>query len=246
MGRKWNNIKMKKAAQDKTRSQSYTKILREVTLAVKNKGSADPDSNFALKIALVKARENNVPKDNVDKAIKKGLGDGTENYSEVNYEGYGNDGVAIYVEAATDNPTRTIANIRNFFNKHGGSMGKEGCLQFVFERKAVFTIKNEDGKIDPDDLMMNLIDAGAEDVENDEGYITVKGAVDTFGDIHKKLEELKIKVAESGLERLPLTTKEVTDRMLYDKNLKMVELFEGDDDVQKVYHNMDYNEAFDS
>jgi len=243
MGRKWNNIKMKKAAQDKLRSQNYTKVLREVTMAVKKSGSSDPDSNFALKLALQKAREYNVPKDNVDKAIKKGLGDGTENYSEVNYEGYGLDGVAIFVEAATDNPTRTIANIRNFFNKNGGSIGKEGCLQFVFERKAVFTFENKN--YDIDELTLELIDVGAEDVELEDGYVTVKGAVESFGDLYKKLESMKIKLNSSELERLPLNTKEVLVKENYDKVLKLVDALESDDDVQKVYHNMDYNEAFD-
>jgi YebC/PmpR family DNA-binding regulatory protein len=243
MGRKWNNIKMKKAAQDKLRSQKYTKVLREVTMAVKKSGSSDPDSNFALKLALQKAREYNVPKDNVDKAIKKGLGDGTENYSEVNYEGYGLDGVAIFVEAATDNPTRTIANIRNFFNKNGGSIGKEGCLQFVFERKAVFTFENKN--YDIDELTLELIDVGAEDVELEDGYVTVKGAVESFGDLYKKLESMKIKLNSSELERLPLNTKEVLVKENYDKVLKLVDALESDDDVQKVYHNMDYNEAFD-
>ncbi len=245
MGRKWNNIKMKKGQQDKLRSQNYTKVLREVTMAVKKSGSADPDSNFALKIALLKSRENNVPRDNVEKAIKKGLGDGTENYEEVNYEGYGVDGVAIFVEAATDNVTRTIANVRSYFNRWGGSVGKEGCLQFVFERKAVFEIKDEAKKIDVDDLTMNLIDYGVEDVERDEDYVTVKAPVESFGDVHRKLEDMKIKVEESALERLPLNTKDVS-KDSYDKIMKLIEALDADDDVQKVYHNLEWNESYES
>lgn len=243
MGRKWNNIKMKKAAQDKMRSANYTKILREITMAVRSAGPL-PESNFGLKIALVKAKENNVPRDNIERAIKKGSGEGGENYEEINYEGYGLDGVAIFVEAATDNPTRTIGNIRSYFNRWGGAVGTQGCLQFVFERKAVFTVK-ADG-LDIDDLTMNLIDAGCEDIESEDGFLTIKGAVESYGDLHKKLEELKIKVEESGLERLPLNTKEVKDQENYGKILKLVEVLEEDDDVQKVYHNMDFNEAFDS
>jgi YebC/PmpR family DNA-binding regulatory protein len=243
MGRKWNNIKMKKAAQDKQRSQNYTKVLREVTMAVKRAG-AEPESNFALKIALLKAREYNVPKDNVDKAIKKGLGDGAENFEEVSYEGYALDGVAIFIDAATDNPTRTVGNIRSYFNRWGGSIGKEGCLQFVFERKAVFTIK--DSGQDIDELTMTLIDAGAEDVESEDGFITIKGAVEAYGGLHKKLEEMKIKVEESGLERLPLNTKEVSSKDSYDKIMKLIDVLDGDDDIQKVYHNIEYNEAFDT
>lgn len=241
MGRKWNNIKLKKAALDKARSANYTKILREITISVK-RGGAEPESNFTLKIALQKARETNVPKDNIEKAIKKGLGEGGGTYEDINYEGYGLDGVAIFVEAATDNPTRTIANVRSYFNRWSGSIGKEGCLQFVFERKAVFTIKEE--KLDIDELTMELIDAGAEDVEGEEGFITIKGAVESYGDLQKKLEQLKINIEESGLERLPLNTKNVTNKENYDKVLRLVDALEADDDVQKVYHNMDYNESF--
>mgnify|MGYP003574900940 CR=1 FL=1 len=243
MGRKWNNIKMKKAAADKARSQSYTKILREILMAVKNSGNAEPDSNFALKIALQKAKENNVPRDNIDKAIKKGLGQDGAVVEEINYEGYGLDGVAIFIEAATDNPTRTVSNVRSYFNKHGGSLGTPGCLQFVFERKATFTIKEEDLKgMSTDDLMMELIDFNIDDVESEEGYVTVKGPVESYGDIYKKLDELKIKMEDSGLERLPLNTKEITKES-YDKIQKLIDVLEGDDDVTTVYHNIEWNDA---
>ncbi len=244
MGRKWNNIKMKKAAQDKLRSQSYTKILREILMAVKNAGHADVDANFALKIALVKAREFNVPKDNVDKAIKKGLGQDGAVIEEINYEGYAIDGVALFIEVATDNPTRTVSNIRSYFNKYGGSLGTQGCLQFVFERKATFTIKEENmNKMSSDDLMMELIDFNIDDVESEDGFVSVKGPVEAYGEIYKKLEALKIKVEDSGLERLPLNTKEVTKES-YDKIQKLIDVLESDDDVQKVYHNLEWNEAF--
>lgn len=244
MGRKWNNIKMKKAAQDKQRSQSYTKILREILMAVKNAGHAEVESNFALKIALLKAREYNVPKDNVDKAIKKGLGQDGAAIEEINYEGYGLDGVALFIETATDNPTRTVGNIRSYFNKYGGSLGTPGCLQFVFERKAAFTIKEEALKgMSSDDLMMELIDFNIDDVEKEDEFIIVKGPVESYGDIYKKLEELQIKVEDSGLERFPLNTKEITKES-FDKLQKLIDVLESDDDVQKVYHNLEWNEAF--
>lgn len=243
MGRKWNNIKMKKAAQDKQRSQNYTKVLREVTMAVKRAGHAEVEANFALKIALLKAREYNVPKDNVDKAIKKGLGNDGVNIEEINYEGYGLDGVAIFIETATDNPTRTVGNIRSYFNKWGGAIGTPGCLQFVFERKATFSIKQEDLKMAADDLMMELIDFNIDDVETEDGYVTVKGPVEAYGEIYKKLEDLKIKVDESGLERLPLNTKEVSKES-FEKIQRLIDTLESDDDVQKVYHNLEWNEAF--
>lgn len=234
---------MKKASQDKLRSQSYTKVLREILMAVKNAGHAEVDSNFALKIALAKAREFNVPKDNVDKAIKKGLGQDGAAIEEINYEAYAIDGVAIFIESATDNPTRTVSNVRSYFNKYGGSLGTPGCLQFVFERKATFTIKEENCKLSSDDLMMELIDFNIDDVETDEGFITVKGPVEAYGDIYKKLEDLKIKVEDSGLERLPLNTKEITKES-YDKIQKLIDVLESDDDVQKVHHNIEWNEAF--
>lgn len=235
---------MKKAAQDKARSQSYTKVLREILMAVKNAGHAEVEANFALKIALLKARQFNVPKDNVDKAIKKGLGQDGAQIEEINYEGYGLDGVAIFIEAATDNPTRTVSNVRSYFNKFGGSLGTPGCLQFVFERKATFTIKQENlSGLTPDDLMMELIDFNIDDVEVEDGFVTVKGPVEAYGDIYKKLDELKIAMEDSGLERLPLNTKEVTKES-FDKIQKLIDTLESDDDVSQVYHNLEWNDAF--
>jgi YebC/PmpR family DNA-binding regulatory protein len=241
MGRKWNNIKLKKGILDKQKSASFTKVLRDISIAVK-RGGADPDTNFALKIALQKAKEVLLPRDNIDKAIKKASGEGMEEYFDVNYECYGVDGVAIFVEAATNNPTRTIGNVRAALNRWHGTLGKEGCLQFVFERKAIFTIAQ--GKHTADDLMMELIDAGVEDVEAEDGFLTIKAPVDSYGDIQKKLDELQIKIEESGFERLPLTSKIVESKESYDKVLKLVDVLENDEDVRKVYHNMEYNESF--
>jgi YebC/PmpR family DNA-binding regulatory protein len=235
---------MKKAAQDKARSQSYTKVLREILMAVKNAGHAEVEANFALKIALQKAKENNVPRDNIDKAIKKGLGQDGAVMEEINYEGYGLDGVAVFIEAATDNPTRTVSNVRSYFNKYGGALGTPGCLQFVFERKATFTIKEENmNKLSTDELMMELIDFNIDDVELDDGFVTVKAPTDAYHDVYKKLEELKIKLEDSGLERLPLNTKEVSKES-FDKIQKLIDALESDDDVTKVYHNLEWNEAF--
>jgi YebC/PmpR family DNA-binding regulatory protein len=240
MGRKWNNIKEKKGDQDKQRSLIYTKSLREVTKAVKN-GGEDSESNFLLRIALEKCRKYNVPKDNVDRAIKKGLGNEDEGYEDIAYEGYGPNGVAIFVEASTNNVTRTVANVRNFFNKCGGSLGTTGCLQFVFERKAVFEIQQ--GTINEDDFTMDMIDAGAEDVVLEDGYYTVTGPMESFGQIQHKLDELKLSAEEAGLERVPLTFKEI-DKETFKTITKLVDLLEGDDDVNKVYHNVKYDESF--
>ena len=240
MGRKWNNIKEKKGDQDKQRSLIYTKSLREVTKAVKNGGS-EIESNFLLRIALEKCRKYNVPKDNIDRAIKKGLGNEDEGYEDIAYEGYGPNGVAIFVEASTNNVTRTIANVRNFFNKCGGSIGTTGCLQFVFERKAVFEIAQ--GKLNEDDFTLELIDAGAEDVVLEDGYFTVTAAMESFGSIQNKLDQMKITADEAGLERVPLTFKEI-DKETFKTITKLVDLLEGDDDVTKVYHNVQYDDSF--
>jgi YebC/PmpR family DNA-binding regulatory protein len=240
MGRKWNNIKEKKGDQDKQRSLIYTKTLREVTKAVKN-GGDEIESNFLLRIALEKCRKYNVPKDNIDRAIKKGLGNEDEGYEDIAYEGYGPNGVAIFVEASTNNVTRTVANVRNCFNKCGGSLGTTGCLQFVFERKAVFEIPQ--GKIVEDDFTMDMIDAGAEDVVLEDGFFTVTGPMESFGAIQSKLDQLKISAEEAGLERVPLTYKEI-DKETWKIISKLVDMLENDDDVNKVYHNVQYDDSF--
>ena len=240
MGRKWNNIKEKKGDQDKIRSLMYTKCLREVTKAVKQ-GGAEIESNFMLRIALEKSKKYNVPKDNIDRAIKKGLGNEDEGYADIAYEGYGPNGVAIFVEASTNNPTRTVANVRNFFNKCGGSLGTTGCLQFVFERKAVFEIQDK-GLVE-DDFTLDMIDAGADDVVLEDGFYTVTGPMEAFGPIQMKLDSMKISAEEAGLERLPLTLKEI-DNDTFKTITKLVDLLEGDDDVTKVYHNVKYDDSF--
>jgi YebC/PmpR family DNA-binding regulatory protein len=240
MGRKWNNIKEKKGDQDKQRSLMYTKCLREVSKATKN-GGEEIESNFMLRIALEKCRKYNVPKDNVDRAIKKGLGNEDEGYSDIAYEGYGPNGVAIFVEASTNNGTRTVANVRNFFNKCGGSLGTTGCLQFVFERKSVFEIPQ--GNLLEDDFTLELIDAGAEDVILEEKFFTVTASMEAFGPIQQKLDHLKIVADEAGLERVPLTLKKI-DKETFKIVMKLVDLLESDDDVTKVYHNIEYDDSF--
>jgi YebC/PmpR family DNA-binding regulatory protein len=240
MGRKWNNIKEKKGEADKAKGIIYTKTLREVTKAVKT-GGEDPHSNFMLRIALDKCKKFNVPKDNVDRAIKKGLGNEDEGYDDISYEGYGPNGVAIFVEASTNNVTRTVANVRNFFNKCGGSLGTTGCLQFVFERKAVFEIKQNN--LVEDDFTLEMIDVGAEDVVLEDGYFTVTAPMEAFGAIQMKLDEMKITADEAGLERVPTNFKEI-DKETFKTIMKLVDLLEGDDDVTKVYHNVQYDDAF--
>lgn len=240
MGRKWNNIVKRKGDKDKLKGQIYTKVLFEVTAAVKS-GGEDPGSNFMLKIALDKCKKNNVPKDNIDRAIKKGMGGNDDGYEEVNYEGYGPNGVAVFVETSTNNVTRTVANVRNFFKKAGGSVGTTGSLQFVFSRKAVFEIA--DTGIDEDDFTMEMIDAGAEDIVREDGFYSVTGPMESFGPLSKKFEELKLSPEEAGLEQVAQTFKEVDDET-YLTVMKLVDNLESDEDVIKVYHNIEFNERF--
>lgn len=241
MGRKWANIEKKKGAADKLRSQIYTKILFDVGKAVKS-GGAEPSTNFLLKVALEKCKKNNVPRDNIERAIKKALGGGVDEDKEVTYEGYGLGGVAIFVETSTNNTTRTVANIRSYFNKAGGSLGTTGSLQFVFNRKAVFEVTQ--GELDEDDFTLEMIDAGAEDIELEDGIFDIQGPMEVFGAISKKLEELEITPDDASLLQVPITFKEVDDET-YLANMKLIDIIESDEDVLKVYHNIEYQERFD-
>ena len=242
MGRKRANIAMKKGAADKLRSQIYTKTLFEVTRAVKIAGE-DPSSNFLLRVALLKCKKNNVPRDNIQRAIKKGLGGDGDGYSDVFYEGYGPGGVAIFVETSTDNGTRTVANVRFAFSKHGGALGTSGSLQFLFDRKAVFEVLQISGELtlDEDEFILDMIDAGAEEIDLEDGVFTITGEMESFGDIQRKLEELGVTPEEASLERIPTSTKAVSGESL-EKNLKLIDALNGDEDVISVYHNMELPE----
>ena len=231
---KFANIKHRKGAQDLKRGKVFTKIQKEITVAVKTGGGGDPEMNPRLRLALANARGVNMPKDNIERAIKKAVGGQGENYTEVTFEGYGPDGTAVFVECATDNNTRTVSNIRSYFNKYGGSLGKDGCLEFIFTRKGIFHLKTEG--LDEDDFTMEMIDAGAEDVEVEDGIFTVICEMEEFGNISKKLQELQIEPLEAGLKRIPSTTKAV-NQSNYPKFEKLIDTIEDDDDVQKVYHN---------
>jgi YebC/PmpR family DNA-binding regulatory protein len=235
MGRKSAKIANKKGAADKLKSQVYTKALVDVTIAAKS-GGGDPDTNFLLRIAMERCRKNNVPRDNIERAIKKGMGGDGAGYEDIAYEGYGPHGVAIFVEASTNNGTRTVANVRNFFNKNGGSLGTSGSLQFIFDRKAVFAIPQ--AELDEDDFTMDMIDAEAEEIELEDGIFEVTGPMESFGTIQVKLQELKVTPEEAGLERVPTTYKAVSDEQYADVE-KLIDLLEADEDVTIVYHNME-------
>ncbi len=238
MGRAFEYRKATKMARWSKMSKAFTKIGKEITMAVKAGGS-DPDSNLTLRRAMLNAKGANMPKDNVERAIKKALGSDAKDYQEVVYEGYGPGGVAILVETATDNSTRTVANVRAIFNKHDGSLGTSGSLSFIFDRKGVFEIETSqiEGK-DFEELELEFIDGGAEEVEKDDDMIMITTEYDDFGNMANKLEDLGIEAKSSGLKRFPTTMVQLTADQAQ-PILKMLEKYEDDDDVQNVYHNLE-------
>ena len=238
---KWANIKHRKAAQDAKRSKVFTKLLKEITVAARE-GGPDEESNARLRLAVRTAKKNSVPKDTIERAVKKGAGGDGGDYKEVTYEGYAPNGVAVFVEAATDNINRTVANVRSIFNKSGGNLGTNGSVDYMFERKGVFTIKEEDVSLDEDDFMLEVIDGGAEDVEHEEGFYIITCALEDYGNVNSKLEELNVEAENSELSRIPMNTIElgVEDAQ---KVLKVIDKLEDDDDVQKVFHNLEMTDA---
>ncbi len=240
MGRKSAKIAAKKGAADKARGQVFTRALKDVFLASKS-GSGDPDTNFLLKVAIDRCKKFNVPKDNIDRAIKKGQGGDGAGYVDINYEGYGPGGVAVFVEASTDNNTRTVANVRSYFTKVKGSLGQTGSLEFVFKREANFLV-NEENVSDADEFELEVIDAGAEDITLEDGVFEIISPVEAFGDIQKKLQAIGVTPEEARLERVPLNFKAIDDEDTLKQFEKLIDLLEEDDDVVTVYHNLEEEE----
>lgn len=239
---KWSTIKRKKGALDAKRGKIFTRIIKDINIAIKEGGSSDPDSNPRLRLAIANAKGANMPKDNITRAIKKAEDKGGESYQETTYEGYGVAGIALFVEASTDNLKRTVANVRAIFSKYEGSLGKNGSLEFLFDRKGVFTIplsRLEEWEMD--DLEMELIDGGVEDFEKDEEVLTIFTSFEDFGNMQKKLEELSIEPESQELQRIPKSTQTVSFED-GKKILLILEKFEEDDDVSAVYHNMEITE----
>lgn len=232
---KWSTIKRKKGALDAKRGKIFTKLIKEISIAARE-GGGDPSANPRLRLAIQNAKGANMPKENIERAIKKGSGNDATEYFETSYEGYGPHGVAIFVECTTDNLNRTVSAVRSMFNRHGGSLGTKGMLEFIFDRKGVFTIPIPEGA-DEDGFTLEMIDAGAEDVEVDDGYFEITCAMEDFGSIQKKLDEMDIDPESAELRRIPKTLVELTDDH-FQKVMKLIEALEDDDDVQKVYHNI--------
>ncbi len=238
---KWSTIKRKKGANDARRGKIFTKLIKEIIIAVKEGGNPDPEANPRLRLAIQNAKGANMPKDNIARAIKKASGADAEAYEEVTYEGYATHGVAVFVECLTDNLNRTVAAVRAAFNKYGGSLGTNGSLEFIFDRKGVFNFELPAEK-DEEELMLEIIDAGAEDVEIEDGFVTVTTAMEDFGKVNKKLEELGIETEKAELQRIPKTLVELDDKA-FAQVMKFIEELEDNDDVQKVYHNIDVKES---
>lgn len=236
MGRAFEYRKARKMKRWGQMAKTFTRIGKDIVIAVKA-GGPDPDTNGRLRAVIQNAKAANMPKDNVERAIKKASSKEQEDYKEIVYEGYGPHGVALVIETATDNHNRTVANIRSYFNKLGGSLGTQGMLDFMFDRKSVFRISAEG--IDLEELELELIDYGAEDFEldDDANQIVIYGEFTAFGAIQKYLEEKGYELKGAEFERIPNDFKELTDEEAADVE-KLIERIEEDDDVQTVYHNM--------
>ncbi len=235
---KWANIKHRKGAQDKKRGKIFTRILKEISIAARE-GGGDSDSNPALRLAISNAKGANMPKDNIERAIKKATGSDADNYIETTYEGYAPNGIAVFVETTTDNLNRTVAAVRSVFSKGGGSLGTNGSLSFLFDRKGVFTIPK--GELNEDEFTLKMIDGGAEDVILDDDFFTVYTSFEDFAGMQRKLEDLSVDPESSELQRIP------HDRVSLELNqakavMKLIEQMEEDDDVSAVYHNLEMTE----
>ncbi|MCM1336743.1 MAG: YebC/PmpR family DNA-binding transcriptional regulator [Candidatus Amulumruptor caecigallinarius] len=235
MGRAFEYRKARKLKRWGNMSRTFTRIGKEITIAAKA-GGPDPDTNPRLRVLMQNAKAANMPKDTVERAIKKATDKEAGDYKEITYEGYGPHGIAIFVEAATDNNTRTVANVRSYFNKHGGSLGTQGSLTFLFDHKSVFKIKPKEG-VSLEDLELELIDYGVDELEHDEDEIMLYGAFEEFANIQKYLEDNGFEIVSAEFERIPNDLKEVTEeqRAAIDK---LLEKLEEDEDVQNVFHNM--------
>lgn len=240
---KWSTIKRAKGKTDAARSQVFTKIGREIAVAVKA-GGADPDNNSALRTIINKAKAANMPNDNIMRSIKKASGElGSINYESVVYEGYGSNGIAVIVETLTDNKNRTAGDVRHIFDKFGGAMGTNGCVSYLFDSKGVIVIEKKPG-MDDDEMMMVALEAGAEDFNVEDGEYEILTSPENFATVSDALKAQCFDFASSQIDRIPSMTVAV-DETVAEKFVKMLDMFESNDDVQNVYHNADLPESED-
>jgi len=238
---KWANIRHKKAKEDAKRAKVFTKHIREITIAARE-GGGDPDGNPRLSLAIDNAKAANLPKDNIERAIKKGTGeldDGSGAYEETTYEGYGPGGIAFFIEVTTNNYNRTVGEIRHIFTKHGGNLGTDGSVGYMFEQKGVIQVSSE--SLDEEEFMMDAIDAGADDVTNEGEFFEVTTARENLIDVRNRLEEAGYKIDSAELVRIAVTEVKAEEGTAL-TNLKMMEMFEDNDDVSNVFTNMKMDE----
>jgi YebC/PmpR family DNA-binding regulatory protein len=235
---KWHNIQKTKGAADAKRAQAFTKIAREIIVAVKEGGSGDPNNNSRLAAVITKAKAANMPNDNIKRTIDKALGAGdTSNYESITYEGYGPSGVAVIVETMTDNRNRTASEMRHYFDKYGGNMGTSNCVSWSFDRKGIIVIDNEDEKLEEDTVMMDALDAGADDFEADGPVFQVYTQPDDVTAVADALTGKGYKLLSAQAEMVPQNYIKLTSEDDIKNMNKMLEMFEDNDDVQNVYHN---------
>jgi YebC/PmpR family DNA-binding regulatory protein len=235
MGRAFEFRKARKMKRWGSMAKTFTKLGKEISIAVKS-GGPDPENNPRLRVLVQNAKAANMPKDNVERAIKKATAKDTDDYREVVYEGYGPHGIAVVVETFTDNPTRTVANVRSYFTRNGGSLGTTGSLSFLFEHKSVFKLKTKDS-IDLEELELELIDLGVTEIFAEEETIFIYAEFESFGALQHYFEENGFEIISAEFERIPTQTKTLTPEQVADFE-KMLGKFEEDDDVSNIFHNM--------
>ncbi len=240
MGRAFEYRKARKLKRWGNMARTFTKLGKEIAIAVKA-GGPDPGGNTRLRVLIQNAKAANMPKENIERAIKRATSKEMGDYKEMVYEGYAPYGIAVIVETATDNTTRTVANVRNCFNKCGGSLGTSGSVSFLFEHKCVFKIAQSEG-MDVESLELELIDCGVDEVFNDESEIVIYAPFEAYGTIQKYLEDNNIEIISGEFERIPLDTKEVTEEQRASIE-KLIERLEEDEDVTNVFHNMKESES---
>lgn len=234
---KWANIKHRKAREDAKRSKAFTKHTREITVAARE-GGGDPNMNARLSLAIQNAKAVNLPKDNIERAIKKGTGelnDGSANYEEITYEGYGPGGIAFFIEATSDNVNRTVGEIRHLFTKHGGNLGTDGSVSYLFNQRGSIKVPNEG--LDEEEFILIAIDAGAEDVELEDSLFEIFTARENLISVRKSLEVQGIRIESAELVRIPMTEVAAEPEIAI-KNLKLMDLFDDNDDVSNVFTNL--------
>ncbi len=234
---KWSTIKQKKGKNDAARAKIFTKIGRELMVAIRDGGSADPAVNSKLRDCIAKAKAANVPNDNIERAIKKAQGGEGANYESVTYEGYGPCGVAVIVEALTDNRNRTAGEVRHYFDKFGGNMGTPGCVGFMFEKKGVIVIDREDLEKEEDTVMEDALEAGASDFEADEDIFTIYTEPEDLSGVRDDMEAKGYEFASAEVEQVPSTYTKIDDPDVQTQMQKMLDMFDDNDDIQNVWHN---------